>query len=218
MNATTADLNTEQVITRLPAVEGNVEQPPANPPPLPNQEARKLSPLWSSIIGGLIAAFITSTTMVVTNAWVVPTVARHQRRVDRMYQAMFGAAQFAGLLGGYTWNAWYERQRVVGATNKPVEDLQQVGARAGSLAEQLPLIFDDQVATEWQRIVDTYRTVAYPLIHPKEFPNLPTEQKMNEEINPLNQSANELVTRMRLIIQEAESRPWWRVLFLERNS
>lgn len=194
-------------------MDGNVEQPPANPPPLPHQEAHRLSPLWSSIIGGLIAAFITSTTMIVTNAWIVPTVSRHQRRIDRMHQAMFDAAQFAGLLYGYTWNAWYERQRVVGATNKPVEDLQQVGARAGSLAEQLPLIFNDQVAAEWQGVVDGYQALVYPVTHPGEFPNLSTEQQMNEQMNPLSRSAGELVAEMRRMIQEAEGRPWWRVLF-----
>lgn len=194
-------------------MDGNVEQPPANPPPLPHKEAHKLSPLWSSIIGGLIAAFITSTAMVVTNAWIVPTVSRHQRRIDRMHQAMFDTAQFAGLLYGYTWNAWNERQRVVGATNKPVEDLQQVDAKAESLSNQLPLIFDDQVAAEWQRIIDGYQAIVYPITHPREFPNLPTEQQMNEQMNPLSQSAGELVTRIRLMIQEAENRPWWRVLF-----
>ncbi len=213
MNTATSDLDTEKGITKPPAVEVNVERPVASHSPSSDQVVRKANALSNSIIGGLVAAFITSTTMVVTNAWVVPTVARHQRRIDRMHQAMFDVAQFAGLLGGYTWNAWYERQKVGGATNKSVEDLQQVGARAGSLAEQLPLIFDDRIAAEWQRIVDTYRAIAYPIIHPKEFPNLPTEQKMNEEINPLNQSAEELVTRMRIMIREAENSPWWRVLF-----
>ncbi len=213
MNSATDALDTEQVITKPPAAEGNVEQPRTNPPPSPNQEARKVSVLSSSIIGGLIAAFITSLTMVVTNAWIVPTVACHQRRVDRMYQAMFDAAQFAGLLYGYTWNAWNERQRVVGASNKPVEDLQQVEARAESLSNQLPLIFDDQVAAEWQRIIDGYQALVYPITHPSEFPNLSTAQQMNEQMNPLSRSAEELVTRMRRMTQEAEDRPWWRVLF-----
>ena len=213
MNTSTGDLDTEQALTKPPAVEGVVEQPKANLPPSSKQEVRKASVLSSSIIGGLIAAAITSTTMVVTNAWIVPTVSRHQRRIDRMHQAMFDAAQFAGLLYGYTWNAWYERQRMVGATNKPVEDLQQVDARAGSLSNQLPLIFDDQVAAEWQGIIDGYQALVYPITHSSEFPNLSTEQKMNEQMNPLSRSAGELVIRMRLMIQEAEKRPWWRVLF-----
>ena len=102
MNTTTGNLETEQVITKPPTAEGNVEQPEAVVPSSSTQRVHKANALSSSIIGGLIAAFITSTTMVVTNAWVVPTVARHQRRIDRMHQAMFDAAQFAGLLGGYT--------------------------------------------------------------------------------------------------------------------
>ena len=129
-----------------------------------------------------------------------------------MYQAMFDTAQSEGLLFGYTWNAWYEGQKISGATNKPLEDLQQVEARAEGLANQLPLIFDDQIATDWQRIIDTYQEVLYPITHRREFPKVATEQEINKRINPLTQSAGELVARMRTMIHETENRPWWIIL------
>ena len=220
MNTATGGLDTEQVITKPSAVEGGVEQPEANPPSS-KQEVRQASPLSSSIIGALIAAFITSTMMVVTNAWIVPTVARHQKRIDRMHQAMFDTAQSAGLLYGYTWRMWRERQIPVGATNKPLEDFQQVEAKAKALAFQLPLIFGTDITTQWNAIVNGYGSpdgMSYKITQPKEFPILPTEEKMNETLNPLAQSAGELVTRMQNMIREVENRPWWRVLFLARNS
>lgn len=208
MNIATTELDTEQVITKPPAVEVKVGPSEVNPPPLSSQGVRKGDLLPSSIIGGLIAAFITSTAMVVTHAWIVPTVARHQKRIDRMYQAMFDADQSARLLYGYTWNIWYERQRTSGATNKPLEDLQQSSAKAASLTRQLSLIFGDQLAGQWNVIVDGYRDIGYPITHPGEFPTLATEKAMNDTLNPLTQSAGEILTRMQQMIHEMEHRLW----------
>jgi len=165
----------------------------------------------NGLISGLVAAAITSTTLVVVNAWVVPTVARHQKRIDRMFQAMFDVGPLANLIEVRTWNIWYERQRE-DATNKPLEDLQQAQAQADSLASQLPVIFDDSVAEQWTHIVRGYWEVAYPITHPREYPKLMTEKEMNDKLNTLKQPVNELVGRMHTIVVEVEGKPWWEIL------
>lgn len=183
-----------------------------------NRSDRDLSPLLNGLIGGLVAAIVTSTALVVTNAWVVPTVARHQKRIDRMHQAMFDTAQLAGLLYGYTWNVWHERRKLVGATNKPVEDFQQVEAKAKALAFQLPLIFDIDITTQWNTIIDGYCSpngMIYQITQREEFPVLATREKMNEKLSPLTKSAGELVTKMQRMIHEVENKPWWEVAFYE---
>lgn len=201
-----------QTVADQPSVGANSAMPETSQPIL-SQDSRKTNVLWSGFFGALLAAV----TMAGVNAWIVPTVARHHKRIDRMYQAMFDTTQSAGLLYGYTWNVWNERQRLVGATNKPLEDLQQVEAKARALAFQLPLIFDASIATNWNTIIDGYcgpNGIVYPITHREEFPILATGEKMNEKLNPLTQLAEQLVTRMQNMIREIESRPWWRVVFL----
>ncbi len=204
-------IDPESVTTSQPTEDFKLDEP-LNSSPVPVQAGGRPNVLR----GPLLAAGITSITLVLANAWIVPTVARHQKHIDRMYQAMFDAVSSTGLLSGYTWNVWYERQKLVGATNKPLEDLQQVEAKAQALAYQMPLIFDAHIAAQWNTIVDGYCDpggVVYPITHRNEFPALATEKEMNEKLNPLIRSTGELVAKMQHAIFEIEHSPWWRVAF-----
>lgn len=179
--------------------------------PPPNPVGHGADAPSSGLTGGLLAAAITSVALVTVNAWIVPTVARHQKRIDRMHQAMLDTAQSAGLLYGYTWRMWRERQAPSGlATNKPLENFLQVEAKAKALAFELPLIFDAGITTQWNAIVNGYGSphgMSYKITQPKEFP-LPTEEEMNKTLNPLTQSAGELVTKMQDMIREIENKLW----------
>ncbi len=202
---------TKPVATEQPAPV-STQTKAAPDPTLPPTAGRRPSGVFEKFGGPLLAAAITSITVVVAHSWIVPTVARHQRRIDRMYQAMFDAEQSVRLLYGYAWNVWNERRRGAGATNAPLEDFQEAEAKAASLTLQLALIFGDDIAADWERVVRGYHDVAYPITHPGEFPVEPTKPEMNERLNPLSQRAGDVTRRIQAVIRETEGRPWWRVL------
>jgi len=107
------------------------------------------NPLLNGLIGSLLAATITAAVLVFVNAWIVPTVSRHQKQIDRMQEAMSEASRLASLLYGSTWNVWHEVQRPNDRTNKPLEDLQNVMAASNGLGIRLSVVFNERVAEEW---------------------------------------------------------------------
>ncbi len=154
-------------------------------------------PLLSAVIGGCI--------LIAVNAWAVPMITRHQKRVDRMYQAMFDADESARLLDDCAWNVWNRHEGRGQDTEGAFKEWRPLQAKAENLTNHLALTFNDSIATEWQSLVEKYVNLVRPIAHPEEIGSIPTRQKMDENTNLLRQSAGNLVRKMQQAIRKTES-------------
>ncbi len=162
---------------------------------------------------GLLAASLTSMAVVLVNLLLVPTVTRHQKRIDRMHQALLDTTQTAGLLYGYTWRIWRERRSPAGTgTNQAVEEFMRLEAKAKALAFELPLIFKTDVADKWSAIIEGYGSpngMSYKLTQPNDFPVLPEEPEMVAATGQLEEAASGFIREIQRATREEEK--WWRL-------